>query len=65
VSAHEVWHVVVLGSTLLAGAGAAILLLASVIFDAMPPGLERARGAVIALIGAGAAIVLMEWFVVH
>jgi hypothetical protein len=65
VSAHEVWHVVVLGSTLLAAAGAAILLLASVIFDATPPGLERARGAVVALIGAGAAIVLMEWFVVH
>lgn len=64
-SAHDFWHIFVLGSTLLAAAGAAILMLASLIFDATQPGLERARPAVIALIAAGAAIVLMEWFVVH
>jgi hypothetical protein len=65
VSAHDLWHVFVLGSTLLAAAGAAILVLASVIFDATPPGLGRARPAVIGLIAVGAAIVLVEWFVVH
>jgi hypothetical protein len=65
VSAHELWHVFVLASTLLAAAGAAILVLASVIFDAQPPGLERARPAVMALIAAGVVIVLVEWFVVH
>jgi hypothetical protein len=54
-----------LGSTLLAAAGGAILVLASLIFDATPPGLKTARPAVIALIAAGGAVVLVEWFVVH
>jgi hypothetical protein len=65
VSAHDFWHVFVLGSTLLAAAGAAILVLASLIFGATPPELGRARPAVIALIAAGAAIILVEWLVVH
>ncbi len=64
-SAHELWHVFVLGSTLLAAAGGAILVLASLIFDATPPGLKTARPAVIALIAAAGAVVLVEWFVVH
>jgi hypothetical protein len=63
--AHEVWHVVVLASTLLGASAAAILLLSSIVFDAIPAGLRRARPAVLALIVGAAIILLAEWFVVH
>jgi hypothetical protein len=63
--AHELWHVLVLASTLLAASGAAILVLSSVVFDAVPAGLRRARPAVLALILGAAIILFTEWFVVH
>jgi hypothetical protein len=64
-SAHEVWHVIVLGSALLGAAAAALLVLAPLVFQPPPPGLTRSRPLVIALILVAAGIVGMEWLVVH
>ena len=64
-SRHEVWHVLVLVSTLSGVAGATILLLSSLVFDQPPPGLTRARPAVLALIGLAALVVTAEWLFVH
>ena len=41
-SMHEVWHIAVLAATLFGAAGAAILLLAPLVFDGCPPGLRQA-----------------------
>jgi hypothetical protein len=62
---HEVWHVLVLASTLVGAAGAAILLLAPVVFETYPASLRRARPLVVGLIVLGVALLLVEWLVVH
>jgi hypothetical protein len=62
---HEVWHIVVLASTLFGAAGGAILLLAPVVFDEPPSGLKRYRSALLAAIGLAAVLIVLEWTVVH
>lgn len=62
---HELWHVALLGSALFGAAGAALLFLGPLLFDGTPPGLERARPAVIALLLAAGALVVLEWTLVH
>lgn len=62
---HEVWHVLVLGSTLLGTAGGVILLLGSFVFDPYPVGLRRARPLVVALVVLALALLGIEWLVVH
>ena len=62
---HEIWHIAVLGSTLFAAAGVVILALSSLVFDEPPPGLSRARPAILALVGAAGALVALEWLGVH
>ena len=64
-SGHDLWHILVLGSTLFAAAGLALLLLAPLVFDELPPGLTRYRPAVMALIGAAAVLVAVEWLGIH
>jgi hypothetical protein len=65
VSGHEVWHVVVLASTLFGGAGALILVLGPLVFDspAYPP--ARVRPFVVGLILLAVGVFLAEWLVVH
>jgi hypothetical protein len=65
VSGHELWHVVVLASTLFGGAGALILVVAPLVFDSPPEGLARARPLVLGLILLAVAVFLAEWLVVH
>lgn len=62
---HEVWHVVVLASTLLGAAAAALLLLAPLLFEETPAGLARARPLVIGLVVLAGVILLLEWVAVH
>ena len=62
---HEIWHIAVLGSTLFAAAGVVILGLSSLVFDEPPPGLTRARPAILALVAAAGALVGLEWLGVH
>lgn len=64
-SGHEIWHVIVLASTLFGAAGLLILLLTPLVFESPPEGLARARPIVIALIGAAAVLVAVEWLGVH
>jgi hypothetical protein len=65
VSGHEVWHVVVLASTLFGGAGALILVLGPLVFDSPPFGPTRARPLVVGLILLAVGVFLAEWLVVH
>jgi hypothetical protein len=62
---HEVWHIVVLAAALFGAAGAAILLLAPLVFEVPPAGLERYRPALLTGIGAAAVLIVLEWTVVH
>ena len=64
-SGHELWHVVVLASTLFGGAAALILLVAPLVFDSPPEGLERAKPLVVGLILLAVGVFLAEWFIVH
>jgi hypothetical protein len=62
---HEVWHIMVLAATLFAAAGAAILLLAPLVFDTPPEGIAKYRPALLAATGAAIVLVILEWTVVH
>jgi hypothetical protein len=62
---HEVWHIVVLAATLFGAAGGAILLLAPLVFDVPPSGLERYRPALLLGVGVAAVLIVLEWTVVH
>jgi hypothetical protein len=65
VKAHELWHILVLASTLFGAAGAVLLLLAPLVFGSTPPGLVRARPIIVGLVALAAAVFLGEWLVVH
>ncbi len=62
---HEVWHVLVLATTLLGAAGGVILLLAPVVFDEQPEGLRRARMGILVLIFGAGILLTIEWMIVH
>ena len=62
---HNLWHIAVLATTLLAAAGAAILLLAPLVFEAVPPGLRRARPWVLGSIAVAILLVVVEWTSIH
>ena len=62
---HDLWHLVVLGSTLMGAAGLAILALTPLIFEEPPPGLQRFKPLVAALVGLAALLLLVEWLGVH
>ena len=62
---HDLWHLVVLGSTLMGAAGLAILVLAPLIFEEPPPGLERAKPLVAGLVAVAAVLLAAEWLGVH
>jgi hypothetical protein len=62
---HEVWHIIVLAAALFGAAGAAILLLAPLVFDVPPSGLVRYRPALLTGIGVSISLIVMEWTVVH
>jgi hypothetical protein len=60
---HRIWHAGVLGITLVALAGVLLLLLAPLLPD--PPRLTRARPLVLGLAGVAAALLVVEWLVIH
>lgn len=62
---HNLWHLVVLGSTLMGAAGLGIVLLAPLVFDEPPPGLARFRPFVLGLIALAAVLLAAEWLAVH
>lgn len=65
VTTHDLWHILVLGTTLMAAAGLAILLLAPLALDEPPAGLQRARPWILLLVAAAAALLALEWLGVH
>jgi hypothetical protein len=56
---------VVLGSTLFAAASAAILVLAPLVFDGMPPELARRRPLLLGLMAIAALLLVGEWLFAH
>jgi hypothetical protein len=65
VEGHDLWHLLVLGSTLMGAAGLAILVLAPFVFEEPPPGLERAKSLVGGLVLLAAVLLAAEWLGVH
>ena len=62
---HDLWHLVVLGSTLMGAAGLAILLLVPLVFEEPPPGVGAARPYVAGLILIAAGLLALEWLGIH
>jgi len=62
---HQLWHIAVLATTLLAAAGAAILLLAPLVFEEGPPGLRRARPWVVGSVTVAVLLMVVEWTSIH
>jgi hypothetical protein len=62
---HRLWHVLVLGSTLLAGAGLAIVFVSPLFGDDVSTGVRRARPLVFALAALALTVLLVEWLIVH
>lgn len=62
---HDLWHLVVLGSTLFGAAGLAVLALSSLVFEEPPPGMSVWRPVVLVLVGVAAALLAVEWLAVH
>ena len=54
-----------LATTLLAAAGAAILLLAPLVFEEVPPGLRRARPWVVGSVTVAVLLMVVEWTSIH
>ena len=61
---HQIWHLLVLGSTLFAAAALAILVLAPLAFDRTSPEAAR-RPLVLALIALAAVLLAGEWLFAH
>jgi hypothetical protein len=55
----------VLGSTLFAAAGVAILGLGSLIWDETPPGVAKARPLILGLVLLAGVLLIVEWTGVH
>ncbi len=62
---HDLWHITVLGSTLFAAAGVAIVSLGPLLFETPPPGMVRARPIVLVLGAIAAVLLAVEWLGVH
>ena len=62
---HEVWHVAVLGVTLIAGASLAVVLLAPLVFETQSPGIRRARPWVYVLAALAVLLLVVEWLGIH
>jgi hypothetical protein len=62
---HEVWHVIVLASTLLGAAGGLLLLIAPLVFEPLPEGLKRGRPLIVGLVLLALVLLAIEWLVVH
>jgi hypothetical protein len=60
---HQALHVAILATTLIGAAGLAMFLLWPVIFDAPVPG--PTRRILLALVGIGLLLFLVEWLLVH
>jgi hypothetical protein len=65
VEGHDLWHLAVLGSTLMGAAGLAILVLAPLVFEEPPPGLQRAKPLIAGLVLVAAVLLGAEWLGVH
>jgi hypothetical protein len=62
---HQLWHVAVLGTALLAVAGTLILVLAPLLFDLGEGVLRSARRLTLAMLVLAVALVGTEWLVIH
>ena len=62
---HDLWHIAVLGATLFAAAGVAILALGPLLWDDTPLGAAKARFFVLGLVGLAGLLLALEWQGVH
>lgn len=65
VTIHDLWHIAVLLTTLLAAAGIGVLLLAPLLFDEPPKGLAENRRYIWGLVVVAGVLLVVEWQAVH
>lgn len=64
-SGHELWHISVLATTLIAAASLGIVWLAPLIFETTPEGIRKARPVALTLGVIAIALLALEWLGVH
>jgi hypothetical protein len=62
---HQLWHVAVLGTTLVAAAGGIIVWLGPLLFGTRGGALCTAKRLALAMLGLALGLVATEWFVIH
>ena len=62
---HRLWHVLVLGVTLLAAAGVTLALLGPLLFEQLPARWPLLRASVLGVGLLAAALLLLEWRGIH
>jgi hypothetical protein len=62
---HQLWHVAVLGTTLLAVAGGVIVSLAPLLLDLRNEVVRSARRLMLAMLVLALGLVTTEWLVIH
>jgi hypothetical protein len=62
---HEVWHVLVLASTVLGAGCGVILVLGPLVFETYPQGLRRSRALLVGVVVLGLVLLVVEWLIVH
>ena len=62
---HRLWHVLVLGSTLLGAAGLAIVFVSPLFGDDVSAGAAKARPVILGLAAFALTVLIVEWLFVH
>ncbi|HVF54060.1 MAG TPA: hypothetical protein VNC78_10740 [Actinomycetota bacterium] len=62
---HQLWHITVLAAAVLGGGAALLLVFMPLAFDEPPQGFARYRPWLVAVAALAAALVVVEWTVVH
>jgi hypothetical protein len=62
---HQIWHVAVLGTTLVAAAAGVIVWLGPLMLEWRGGALRVARRLMLAMLGLALALIATEWLVIH
>jgi hypothetical protein len=62
---HQIWHVAILGTILVAAAAGVIVWLGPLLLDWRGGALPAARRLMLVMLGLALGLIATEWFVIH